>query len=221
MAASNLKSVSFSLRFFVRELTKVGWNSGSMVDVAAHFYISTYVWTKNHFPEGLWRKAHFYDISTRCGAKDLPSFKKCTALNILFIYDCLVIGFGTSFFSIALVFPSHSISDLSHISFICCYHYVILPVDSIVQYNSSLSLPICLSIHLSYLSIYSHPSLPFLISQTSVAHCYVHMCWCATFIFANIRVIPLTCLLFTIFCWLIDIPFSVFHIRFFLPITQL
>jgi hypothetical protein len=27
--------------------------SGSMVDVAAHLYISTYACAKNHFPEGL------------------------------------------------------------------------------------------------------------------------------------------------------------------------
>jgi len=130
MTASNLKSVSVSLRFFVRELTKVGWNSGSMVDVAAHFYISTYVWTKNHFPEGLWRKAHFYKY--QMWGQRFALFQKCTALNILFIYDCLVIGFGTSFFLIVLVFPSNSISDISHISFICYDHYIILAVDSVV-----------------------------------------------------------------------------------------
>jgi len=123
MAASNLKSVSFSLRFLLGNFQK--WDE------------ILEVW---------WMLQHIF-ISTRYGAKDLPSFKKCTALNIFFIYGCLVIGFGTSFFFIALVFPSHSISDLSHISFICYHHYIILAVDSIVQYNSSLSLPICPSIH--------------------------------------------------------------------------
>jgi hypothetical protein len=128
------------------------------------------------------------------------------------------------FFRIAVVFPSHSISDLSHISFICYHHYIILtalcnitvPCLSIhPSIHPSMHSAIHLS-HLSHLSIYSHPSLPLLMSQTSVAY-YVHTCWCATFIFGKHQSNSIHLL--------IDYNFLLtqlyFLIRVFLPITQL
>jgi hypothetical protein len=82
----------------------VGSNSGSIVDVPTHLCIYTYFWAKNHFTEVLCGKAHFYGVNTRDGAKDLPCLKKCTALNILFLSDCLLIGFETGFVQLRLFF---------------------------------------------------------------------------------------------------------------------
>lgn len=131
-------------------------------------------------------------ISTRCGTKDLPSFKKCITLNIWFIYDCLVIGFGTSFFD-CFGFPQSfhqwSIPYFVHL-LPALYNLGSWQHNAIKQFSFCLCISVCRilsypSIHSSIYLIYIHPSLPFLISQTSVAHCYVHMFLCATFIFGK------------------------------------
>jgi hypothetical protein len=66
----------------------------------------------------LCEKTDFYAVNTRYGAKDLPSFKNCIALNMLLLYDCLPIGFGTGSVQLLLfflvIFPQWSILCFIH-----------------------------------------------------------------------------------------------------------